>query len=153
MIKSFGETADMRASDVLIEKIKQMEGYRAKAYKCAAGRWTCGYGHTKGVTARTMCDKAKAEVWLRADLEPIEVFLSAIPEICKTQGRFDACADFCFNVGIGNFKSSTLFKMVRRNAATADIQREFLKWVYAGGVPLSGLLKRRKWEASRFAEF
>ena len=106
----------MRASDVLIDKLKQMEGYRAKAYKCAAGRWTCGYGHTKGVTARTVCDKAKAEVWLRADLEPIEVFLSAIPEICKTQGRFDACADFCFNVGIGN-------------------------------------LKRRKWEASRYAEF
>lgn len=90
---------DMRASDVLIEKIKQFEGYRAKAYKCAAGRWTCGYGHTKGVTARTVCDKAKAEEWLRKDLEPIENFLSAVPEVCKTQGRFDACADFCFNLG------------------------------------------------------
>ena len=92
----------MRVSNVLIDKIKQLEGYRAKAYRCPASVWTCGYGHTKGVTARTVCDKAKAEVWLRADLEPIEVFLSAIPEICKTQGRFDACADFCFNVGIGN---------------------------------------------------
>lgn len=33
----------MRASDVLIEKIKQMEGYRAKAYRCPASVWTCGY--------------------------------------------------------------------------------------------------------------
>lgn len=152
MIKSFGKTADMRASDVLIDNLKQMEGYRAKAYKCAAGRWTCGYGHTKGVTARTVCDKAKAEEWLRADLAPIESFLSAIPEICKTQGRFDACADFCFNVGINAFRSSTLLKRIRRKESVAAIQAEFLKWVYAGGVPLSGLLKRRKWEAERWAE-
>ncbi len=33
----------MRASDVLIEKIKQMEGYRAKAYRCPASVWTCWY--------------------------------------------------------------------------------------------------------------
>ena len=51
----------MKASDVLIDKLKQFEGYRAKAYRCPAGVWTCGYGHTKGVTARTVCDKAKAE--------------------------------------------------------------------------------------------
>ena len=141
----------MKVSDILIDKLKQVEGYRAKAYRCPAGVWTCGWGHTKGVTARTVCDRQRAEEWLRADLAPIEAFLSAIPEVCKTQGRFDACADFCFNVGIGNFKSSTLFKKVRRNAATADIQREFLKWVYASGVPLNGLLKRRKWEAERWA--
>lgn len=142
----------MKVSDILIDKLKQLEGYQAKAYRCPAGVWTCGYGHTKGVTARTVCDKAKAEEWLRSDLAPIESFLSAIPEICKTQGRFDACADFCFNVGINAFRSSTLLKRIRRKESVAAIQAEFLKWVYAGGRPLEGLKARRRWEAARWAE-
>lgn len=142
----------MKVSDDLIEKIKQFEGYRAKAYKCAAGRWTCGHGHTKGVTARTVCDKAKALAWLRSDLEPIENFLSAIPEVCKTQGRFDACADFCFNLGVNAFKGSTLLKQIQKKSSVSTIQAEFLKWVYAGGKPLEGLKNRRRWEAQRWVE-
>lgn len=143
---------DMKASDVLIDKLKQFEGYRAKAYRCPAGVWTCGYGHTKGVTARTVCNKKKAEEWLRTDLAPIESFLSAVPEVTKTQGRFDACVDFCFNLGTGAFKGSTLFKRIQKKASVAAIQTEFLKWVCAGGKPMEGLKMRRRWEAQRFIE-
>lgn len=143
----------MKASDILINKLKQFEGYRAKAYRCPAGVWTCGYGHTKGVTARTVCDKKKAEEWLRKDLEPIESFLSAVPEVTKTQGRFDACADFCFNLGTGAFKGSTLFKRIQKKESVSAIQAEFLKWVYAGGRQMEGLKTRRRWEAGRYAEF
>ena len=107
----------MKVSNELIDKIKQFEGYRSKAYRCSAGVLTCGYGHTKGVTARTTCNKTKALAWLKSDLEPIENFLSAIPEVCKSQGRFDACADFCFNLGMGAFRGSTLFKLIQRKAS------------------------------------
>lgn len=142
----------MKVSNELIDKIKQFEGYRSKAYRCSAGVLTCGYGHTKGVTARTTCNKTKALAWLKSDLEPIENFLSAIPEICKTQGRFDACADFCFNLGMCTFRGSTLFNIIQKKASVAAIQAEFLKWIYAGGKPLEGLKMRRRWEAGRFAE-
>lgn len=141
----------MKASEELIGRIKAFEGYREKAYRCAAGVLTCGYGHTKGVTARTACDRAKAERWLREDLAPVEAFVSAIPQI-DTQGKFDACADFCFNLGIDAFRGSTLLRLIRRKAATGTIQAEFLKWVYAGGRPLEGLKTRRRWEARRWAE-
>ena len=143
----------MKVSDDLLHALKRFEGFRAKAYRCPAGVWTCGYGHTRGVTARTTCNEAKAEEWLRKDLEPIESFLSAIPEVCRTQGRFDACADFCFNLGTGAFKGSTLFKRIQKKESVSAIQAEFLKWVYAGGRPLEGLKTRRRWEAGRFAEF
>ena len=142
----------MNISDILINKLKAFEGYRRKAYRCAAGVWTCGYGHTHGVTPHTTCTESQAEAWLRSDLRPIERFLSSIPEITKTQGRFDACADFCYNLGIGAFKTSTLFKRIQRNDTLEDIQAEFLKWVYAGGKQLEGLKTRRQWEAQRFAE-
>lgn len=142
----------MKVSNELIDKIKQFEGYRSKAYRCSAGVLTCGYGHTKGVTARTTCNKAKALAWLKSDLKPIESFLSAIPEVCKTQGRFDACADFCFNLGVNAFKGSTLLKLIQKKSSVSIIQAEFLKWIYAGGKPLEGLKNRRRWEAQRWVE-
>ena len=142
----------MKVSNELIDKIKQFEGYRSKTYRCSAGVLTCGYGHTKGVTARTTCNKTKALAWLKSDLEPIERFLSAIPEVCKTQGRFDACADFCFNLGVNAFKGSTLLKQIQKKSSVSTIQAEFLKWVYAGGKPLEGLKNRRRWEAQRWVE-
>lgn len=142
----------MKVSNELIDKIKQFEGYRSKAYRCSAGVLTCGYGHTKGVTARTTCNKTKALAWLKSDLEPIESFLSAIPEVCKTQGKFDACADFCFNFGVNAFKGSTLLKLIQKKSSVSIIQAEFLKWIYAGGKPLEGLKNRRRWEAQKWVE-
>lgn len=138
-------------SEILIEHIKKSEGYRAKAYRCAAGKWTCGWGHTRGVTARTTCDRAKAERWLAEDLQPIMATLGAIRQI-DTQGKADACADFCFNLGVQNFLGSTLLKKIRGGAPTRGIQDEFRRWVYAGGRRLEGLVKRREWEARRWAE-
>lgn len=139
----------MKASDILIAKIKEFEGYRSRAYRDAVGVWTCGYGHTRGVTAKTSCTQAQANAWLRQDLAPLEKQLSGIKEI-DTQGKLDACLDFCFNLGIGNFLRSTLLKTIKEGMDDKRIQAEFMRWVYAGGRKLDGLAKRRAWEAERF---
>lgn len=139
----------MKASDILIAKIKEFEGYRQKAYRCPAGVWTCGYGHTRGVTAKTSCTQAQADAWLRQDLAPLEKVLSGIKEI-DSQGKFDACLDFCFNLGLGNFLRSTLLKMIKAGMGEKLIKAEFMRWVYAGGRKLDGLVKRRECEAERF---
>ena len=39
----------MKTSQYGIDLIKHFEGCELKAYKCPAGVWTIGYGHTKGV--------------------------------------------------------------------------------------------------------
>ena len=142
----------MKASIRLIEKIKEFEGFHSKAYRCPAGVWTCGYGHTKHVTPKTFCTKEQAEQWLLDDLKPIEIFLSASKEITKTQGRFDACVDFCFNLGIAAFKKSTLYRLILQSASEEDILAQFARWIYAGGKPLEGLKRRRAWECQRWAE-
>ena len=141
----------MKASDLLIGKIKEFEGFSNTAYRCAAGVWTCGFGTTKGITATTRCTRQEAERWLMEDLAPIEAYLNTIPEV-DTQGRFDACADFCYNLGLGAFKDSTLLKKIKAGAPTAEIQAEFRRWVYAKGKKLKGLVRRREWEAGRWAE-
>ena len=142
----------MKASNRLIEKIKEFECYKSKAYRCPAGVWTCGYGHTKHVTPHTSCTESQAEQWLLDDLKPIEIFLSASMEITKTQGRFDACVDFCFNLGIPSFRKSTLFKMILQQASDEDITNQFKRWIYSKGKPLKGLKKRRAWECDCWTE-
>ena len=40
-----------------LDLIKKYEGLRLEAYKCPAGVWTIGYGHTKGVMPKMKISK------------------------------------------------------------------------------------------------
>jgi lysozyme len=53
-----------------------------------------------------------------------------------------ALTDFTFNVGTGNFHTSTLRKLWNQGNHAAAC-RELPKWVYAKGVKLAGLVTRR----------
>ena len=141
----------MKASELLVGKLKEFEGFSNTAYKCAAGVWTCGYGTTKGITPTTRCTRAEAEQWLLRDLAPVEAYVNTIPEV-NTQGKYDALVDFAYNLGLGNLKQSTLLRKIKEGASTEDIQEQFRRWVYAGGKVLKGLVRRREWEARRWAE-
>ena len=55
-----------------INLIKQFEGCRLEAYKCPAGVWTIGYGHTEGVYQGQKITQAQADEYLRADLGKYE---------------------------------------------------------------------------------
>ena len=141
----------MKASNTLIKKLKEFEGYRDVAYRDSAGVLTIGFGTTRNVKEGMTCTEEQAERWLREDLELAERFVSTIPEI-DTQGKFDAVVDFVYNCGIGAFENSTLLKKIKAHAPTEEIQAQFRRWVYAKGIELPGLVKRRNWEAQRWAE-
>ena len=143
-----------RASKLLIQKLKEFEGLRLVAYKpTKAERWyTIGYGHSAGdVRAGMRITEGNAEELLKRDLFFVEKFINGIPKV-KTQGQFDALVSFTYNVGVGNLKKSTLLKKIMHDAPTAEIQKEFLRWVYSGGKQLAGLVTRRRWEAQSWAE-
>ena len=141
----------MKASSILIEKLKKMEGCKLAAYKDSVGVWTIGYGHTAGVKAGDKITQYQAEQFLKEDLAKFESIAQKTRNV-NTQGKFDAVVDFCYNCGIGNFNSSTLKKYIECGKATWEIQEQFLRWVNASGKKLGGLVSRRIWEANRFAE-
>lgn len=141
----------MRTSDIAFEKIQEFEGLRLTAYKCPAGVWTIGFGHTKGVKMGQTITKAQAETLLRGDLLPCEEYVRGL-NLELTQGQFDALVDFCFNLGTAALQRSTLLQKIRTKADEQTIRGEFAKWVNAGGVRLQGLVKRRAWEADRYFE-
>lgn len=141
----------MKASKVLIDKIKEFERLRLKAYKCPAGVWTIGYGHTKGVKPGQVISKLQAEVLLKGDILICEKQINGL-RLSLTQGQFDALIDFDFNMGYGKLVGSTLLKLIKVKAGTKVIQKELKKWCHGDGHLLDGLLERRVWEAERWNE-
>ena len=132
----------MKASVDAYELIKQFEGLRLKAYLCPAGIWTIGYGHTSGVSPNSFITIQEADEYLHRDVATIEMQLNKL-NLSLRQCQWDAIVSFVFNVGIGNFKSSTLLAKIRINPDDNSIIDEFLRWVYANGKVMRGLQKRR----------
>ena len=136
----------MTTSQAGRDLIKKYEGLRLKAYKCPAGVWTVGYGHTRGVTSSTEISQSMADLFLLDDIRPLERYINKLG-INFRQGQFDALVSFMFNLGEGNFNKSTLKKKILAGGNDEDIAAEFKKWNKAGGKVLDGLTKRREEEA------
>lgn len=147
----------MKASKTLINAVKGFEELRLKAYYDSAGVATIGYGHTLGVKMGRHITEAEAEQMLEQDLWEAGRFASTIKEL-NTQGRYDAVVDFIFNLGVGRFKRSTLYRHIIHHAPDKLVQKEFGKWVWATDrktgkkVKLPGLVKRREWETQRWTQ-
>ena len=139
----------MKSSELLINKIIEFEGCKLTAYKCPAGVWTIGVGHTKGVKQGQTITKAQAMTLLKGDLLPCENYVNNLG-VCKTQGEFDAIVDFAFNLGTAALGRSTLLKYIRAKKPEQYIREEFGKWVNSKGMRLKGLVIRRQWEADRY---
>lgn len=139
----------MRTSQTGINLIKSFESLRLEAYRCPAGIWTIGYGHTAGVRRGDRIDGQKAEQLLAEDLRKFE---NTVNRECPgvNQNQFDALVSFTFNIGSGNFLKSTLLKCVKANPQNLNIRYEFSRWNKANGTVLSGLIRRRKAEADLY---
>ncbi len=129
--------------------IKQFEGLRLNAYRCPAGRWTIGYGHTKGVKKGMYISEAVATHFLIEDVQRVEPTINSYDGIYHwTQNEFDALASFAFNCGIGNLKK--LLKYGQRTKS--QIADAILLYNKANGRVLRGLVRRRKAERELFVK-
>lgn len=139
----------MKASQRGINLIKQFEGVRLTAYKCPAGVYTIGYGHTRGVKRGMKITEEEANAFLTADLLNSEKAVERYDSVYHwNQNEFDALVSFTFNCGAANLRS--LLRNGRRNrsqiAATLPLYRK------AGGKVLKGLERRRAAEKALFLE-
>ncbi len=133
-----------------IDLIKNFEKLSLRAYRCPAGVWTIGYGHTGNVKRGQRITKEQAEGFLRKDLQRFEKCVNE-QSLLLTQNQFDALVSFCFNVGCHAFRQSTLLKHLRNKYAPKDwIKRQFSRWVYVKGRPNRSLKIRRRKECELF---
>ena len=139
----------MKTSQRGINLIKQFEGVRLTAYKCPAGVYTIGYGHTRGVQRGMRITEEEASAFLAADLRNSEKAVERYDSIYHwNQNEFDALVSFTFNCGATNLRA--LLRNGRRNrsqiAETLPLYRK------AGGKVLKGLERRRAAEKALFLE-
>jgi lysozyme len=131
---------------------KRFEGLYLRPYLCPAGVPTIGYGATFYEDGRRVMltdppiTKARAEQLLRWHLT--RRFLRAVMGMCpgaETPQQVAALADFAFNLGEGNLRTSTLRRKV--NAGQWDeVPAQLMRWNKAGGRVLRGLTRRRQAE-------
>lgn len=141
----------MRLSIEGIERLKQFEGFSAKAYQCSAGVWTIGYGSTKGVHEHLTITKAEAEQLLVKEITGFEKAVNDLVKVPLSQSQFDALVCFTYNVGITAFKKSTLLKLLNKGDYEA-VPAQLMRWNKAGGRVVRGLTTRRAAEAGMWAK-
>jgi lysozyme len=133
------------------ELIKKSEVLRLKAYLCAAGKPTIGYGTTKYPDGRLVklgdtCTEAQANEWLNdymaREVNP-RIALLGLKGSC-----LEAVQSLCYNIGAPAFMKSKLCAAIKRR----DLAEIIHQWdfIYAGGKPLLGLARRRTAELALF---
>lgn len=139
-------------SESIKTKIKQWEGCRLKAYRCPAGRWTIGYGHTGAdVTPGLEITDDRANELFEADINRFCLTVDPLLKGVKLkQCQYDALVSLAYNIGVGALQKSTLLSKVKANPADESIRAEFARYVYAAGRVLPGLVKRRTAEANHY---
>jgi len=150
--------AELRAVSLeALDFTKKSEGFVATLYEDAAGFCTIAYGH---LVKRAHCDGSESDEFkagvseargaelLASDMGRAEQGVSAVKGTL-TDGQYGALCDFVYNVGVRNFRTSTLLRVV--NAAEWEsVPSQFRRWVLAGGTEVPGLKARREREIEFF---
>jgi lysozyme len=141
----------MKTSPAGIEHIKRFEALRLGPYHDAAGFPTIGYGHL--LSRQKWADLSQwnaitedvANEFLMQDLAESEAAVSRLVHAPLSQAHYDALVSFTFNLGAGALQASTLRRVLNRGEYPAA-PRQFMRWIFAGGRKLNGLVRRRKAE-------
>lgn len=115
-------------ADPGLDIIKESELMRLVAYLPTPNDVpTIGWGHTAGVKLGDKCTVQQAAQWLREDCAWAEREVNRLVTVPLNQNQFDALVSLVFNIGSGNFASSTLLRKL--NAGDyAGAANEFPRW-------------------------
>ncbi len=152
----------VKSSGLAHQLIKASEGLFLKAYRCPAGVWTIGWGHTKDVKPGMRISLDEAERLFREDVVEFDSGVARALKREVPQYVFDALVSFAWNVGLDEdsdtkpegLGDSSLLRYV--NAGQMDKAAEELGhwvWVFHPGKPKKkerGLVIRRRRERAMF---
>jgi len=116
-------------------------------YYDSVGLPTIGKGHLLSKVAWEDLSKYPAitleqvEVLFRQDLMKAARAALRLLKVKLNANQLAAVIDFVFNAGAGNFELSSLRRVINRGDFAAA-PAQFMRWIYARGVKLPGLVKR-----------
>ena len=135
-------TVGQPSLEELYKLIKHFEGCVLEAYQDSGGVWTIGYGSTGwDVYPGLTWTQEQADERMEQDARRFAKMAIQLSPRLNDHSAI-AISDFLYNLGIGNYKASTL----RRKINAGDMQgaaKEIMRWVHCRGKVLPGLVKRR----------
>ena len=136
--------------------IKEFEGIYLNAYMDPSNTPTIGWGtitYPDGTKVKMgdVCTAKQAEDWLMFEIESdILNPLSDMVKVPITDNERSALISFCYNLGVGSLRNSTMLKLLNEGFPRVTVASEFSRWINAGGRPLKGLIRRREAERKLF---
>lgn len=121
------------------------EGKENKAYKDVVGVWTQCYGNTNNVDRTKPKTDDQCTDELAKELINYNAKMKKYVKVEMTIGQEAAFTSLVYNVGEGNWKSSTALKLLNKGEYEKACQ-QLLRWNKAGGKEYRGLTNRRKAE-------
>ncbi len=123
---------ELSVSENGLRHIANEEGCRVKAYQCSADRWTAGMGHTEGITASTVLTEQQVAEFFVKDIASAEKIVKKRIKKKPSQAEYDMMVSFVFNLGAGNFATSTLLKKFNQGDNQGACT-QYPRWVYVNG--------------------
>lgn len=138
------------------EMASEFEGLSLEPYHDPVGYPTIGYGHLLARERNADLDRwspiSEEEAIALLEQDMAEA-MQSVQRLIYTEDLNDnqiaAICDFTLNLGSGNLQASTLRRVINRGDLK-EVPRQLKRWVWAGGVKLKGLVRRRSSEADLF---
>lgn len=126
--------------------VAQHEGLVLGTYIDPVGILTSCYGHTGAeLKLHQSFTESQCLEQLHKDLSSHDKEMMRYIKVPLSDEEHSAYLSFSYNVGVGNFKSSTLLKLLNKEKR-AEACNQLTNWVFAKGRKLRGLVNRREEE-------
>ena len=145
---TFRMPAEYNTNHTAIQIIKEEEKLRLEAYELG-GLWLIGYGHLMMEGENDVIDETVADAFLKDDLHWCEESIERYVKVPITLNEFSAMTAFCYNVGSGKTRGSSIVKRVNKEDRPGAAN-SFLLWNRMNGVVMKALAKRRARERTLF---
>lgn len=146
-------TAGAGAAAIATTQIGDREGRSLTAYRDIAGVWTICDGYTRGVVAGQTATPAQCDRLRESEIAKTLAEVDRLVTVPMSPARHAALASLAYNIGLGNFRQSTLLRRV--NAGESGACDDILRWVWVGRmdcrIPSNncrGIVDRRQEEAA-----
>lgn len=137
-----------------LQLIKRFEGFSSKIYLDVAGLPTIGYGHLikphETALFKPGITETQAEELLKQDIAVAENTVTRLISVPLTDSQFNALVSFTFNLGAGTLQRSTLRAKLNREEYWS-VPQEMMRWIYADGRKIQGLILRRMAEVELYS--
>jgi len=140
-----------------VKFISKFEGFSAEPYLDSGGIATIGFGSIWRLngTRVHISDKPisfeRATVLLTRQIRYFERKIEELVVVPLNENQRTALTSICFNIGGGNFQSST-FRQKLNRGDYVGCANNFWQWRRAGGKIVKGLVRRREAERLLFLD-